>query len=69
MKPNKFERKDRTQIHTGAVFSVVFTGTLLIASSVVQATDLQIYAKPSAPWLAWPSLLYGLWLTHSYFLS
>ncbi|WP_236320043.1 cyd operon YbgE family protein [Aeromonas veronii] len=21
------------------------------------------------PWLAWPSLLYGLWLTHSYFLS
>lgn len=48
MKPNKFERKDRTQIHTGAVFSVVFTGTLLIASSVVQATDLQIYAKPSA---------------------
>ncbi|WP_224432054.1 cyd operon YbgE family protein [Aeromonas rivuli] len=20
------------------------------------------------PWLAWPSLLYGLWLTHSYFL-
>lgn len=48
MKPNKFERKDRTQIHTGAVFSVVFTGTLLITSSVVQATDLQIYAKPSA---------------------
>ena len=48
MKQNRFERKDRTQIHTGAVFSVVFTGTLLVASSVVQATDLQIYAKPSA---------------------
>lgn len=48
MKLNKFERRSRTQIHTGAVFSVFFTGTLLITSSVVQATDLQIYAKPSA---------------------
>lgn len=48
MKLNKFERRSRTQIHTGAVFSVFFTGTLLITSSVVQAADLQIYAKPSA---------------------
>ncbi|KAB0654427.1 VWA domain-containing protein [Acinetobacter bohemicus] len=32
----------------GAVFVWAFTGTMLIASSVVQASDLQIYAVPTA---------------------
>ena len=32
----------------GATFVWAFTGTMLIASSVVQASDMQIYAVPTA---------------------
>ena len=32
----------------GASFAWAFTGTMLIASSVVQASDMQIYAVPTA---------------------
>lgn len=32
----------------GAAFVWAFTGTMLIASSVVQASDMQIYAVPTA---------------------
>ncbi len=28
-----------------------------------------LIGRAVCPWLAWPSLLYGLWLTQGYFLS
>ena len=37
-----------TQLSRGITFASAFMGTMLITSSVVQASDLQIYANPTA---------------------
>ena len=41
-------KKYTRHLKYGAAFVWAFTGTMLITSSVVQASDLQIYAVPTA---------------------
>jgi len=46
---NRLSSQNQThRIQYGVSFAWAFTGTMLVASSVVQATDLQIYAVPTA---------------------
>ncbi|MEF9957421.1 MAG: pilus assembly protein PilY, partial [Acinetobacter sp.] len=46
---NRLSSQNQThRIQYGVSFAWAFTGTMLVASSVAQATDLQIYAVPTA---------------------
>ncbi len=46
---NRLSSQNQThRIQYGVSFAWAFTGTILVASSVAQATDLQIYAVPTA---------------------
>lgn len=47
-KASNASRGNRTQVNSVFVVTGTFLTTLLIATSVAQATDLQIYAKPKA---------------------
>ncbi|MCR4529445.1 PilC/PilY family type IV pilus protein [Acinetobacter venetianus] len=45
---NLSPKKNTHHVKYGVSFTWAFTGTLLIASSIVQASDMQIYAVPTA---------------------
>jgi type IV pilus assembly protein PilY1 len=46
---NRLNSQNQTHhIQYGVSFAWAFTGTMLVASSVAQATDMQIYAVPTA---------------------